>query len=87
MSRTEIRQLVDALGGMLAILRDADPNDKLEIYRELGLKLNYNHESRTVTVESNPRPQVGVLVVSGGGVDHYAHVLHRRRDLESGVSA
>lgn len=67
MSRNEIRELVDALGGLLAILRAADPGDKLEVYRELGLKLNYNHETEEVTAETNLRPQVGVLVVSGGG--------------------
>lgn len=37
MSPTEIRQLVDALSGLLARLCAADPNDELEIYRELGL--------------------------------------------------
>jgi hypothetical protein len=67
MNRNEIRQLVDALGGLLTILRAADPGGKLEVYRELGLKLTYNHEIQQVTAETNPRPQVGVLVVSGGG--------------------
>ncbi len=67
MSRDEIGQLVDALGGLLAILRVAEPGDKLEVYRELGLKLTYNHHDHAVTVETNPRPCVGVLSVSGGG--------------------
>ncbi len=35
MSREEIRQMVDCLGGLLAILRSADPADKLETYRHL----------------------------------------------------
>ncbi len=69
MSRDGIRQLVDALGGLLAILRVADPGDKLEVYRELGLKLNYNHETEEVTAYANPQPQVGVLSVSGGGLE------------------
>ncbi|WUA11165.1 hypothetical protein OG225_16840 [Nocardia sp. NBC_01377] len=67
MNRNEIRQLVDALGGLLTILCAADPGDKLEVYRELGLKLTYDHETQQVTAETKPRPQVGVLVVSGGG--------------------
>ncbi|MGW4774435.1 hypothetical protein ACWEO2_41185 [Nocardia sp. NPDC004278] len=45
-----------ALGGILAILQAADPGDKLEVYRELGLKLTYNHDDHAVTAETNPRP-------------------------------
>ncbi|RDI60505.1 hypothetical protein [Nocardia pseudobrasiliensis] len=67
MSREEIRLLVDSFGGLLSILRSADPADKLEIYRQLGLKLTYNHETRVVAAETTPNPPVGVLVVSGGG--------------------
>ncbi|WP_228000446.1 hypothetical protein [Nocardia australiensis] len=81
MSRDEIRQLVDTLGGILAILRAADPGDKLEVYRELGLKLTYNHDDHMVVAETNPLPRVGVLPVSGGGCDHYAHALRAEKLL------
>ncbi|MEV4235255.1 MULTISPECIES: hypothetical protein [unclassified Nocardia] len=84
MSRDEIRQLVDALGGILAILRAADPGDKLEVYRELGLKLTYNHYDHAVTAETNPRPGVGVLSVSGEGIDQYANLLQHRKLLVIG---
>ena len=69
MSRAEINQLVDMLGGLLAVLRAADPRDKFEVYRELGLKLAYNHTTGEIMAEANPRPQVGVLSVSGGGLE------------------
>lgn len=66
MSREEIRTLVDTLGGLLRILRSADPADKAEVYRQLGLRLTFDHETKTVPAESRPAPPVGVLVVSEG---------------------
>ncbi|RJO74197.1 hypothetical protein D5S18_18765 [Nocardia panacis] len=69
MSRDEIRQLVDSVGGLLTVLRSADPADKLEVYRQLGLKLTYDHKKRAVLAEAGPKPPVGVLVVSGGGLE------------------
>ncbi|MFE9577053.1 hypothetical protein ACFYO1_11765 [Nocardia sp. NPDC006044] len=38
LSRNEIRDLMESLGGLIKILRAADPTDKLEDYRQLGLK-------------------------------------------------
>ncbi|WP_077062424.1 recombinase family protein [Streptomyces sp. MP131-18] len=69
MSRQEIRDLVDALGGLLNALRQADPADKAEVYRHPGLRLNYDHEKQEVLAESRPAPRVGVLVVSEGGLE------------------
>ncbi len=69
LSRAEIRRIVDELGGMLAVLRAAEPGDKLEVYRELGLELTYDHENSVVTAGFNPQPSVGVLTVSGGGLE------------------
>ncbi|MGC4755462.1 hypothetical protein [Micromonospora trifolii] len=48
MSRAEITTLVDALGDITAALRDADPADKAEVYRQLGLRLNYQRGTQTV---------------------------------------
>ncbi len=45
LSRNEIRDLVKSFGGLIKILRAADPTDKLEVYRQLGLKMTYNHET------------------------------------------
>ncbi len=68
MSREEIRGLVDALGGLLSVLHRTDPADKAEGYRQLGLRLTYDHETQTVLAESRPTP-VGVLCVSEGGLE------------------
>ncbi|MEU7650776.1 hypothetical protein AB0C41_02070 [Micromonospora taraxaci] len=48
MSRAEITTLVNALGDITTVLRDADPTDKAEVYRQLGLRLNYQPETQTV---------------------------------------
>ncbi|MEU5789531.1 hypothetical protein ABZ754_17590 [Micromonospora purpureochromogenes] len=40
MSRAEITTLVTALGEITTVLRDADPVDKAEVYRQLGLRLH-----------------------------------------------
>ncbi|MFE6923360.1 recombinase family protein [Nocardia sp. NPDC057663] len=52
MTRQQIRSLVDSLGGLLNILRRADPTDKHHVYRELGLKLYFNENTRTVIAEA-----------------------------------
>ncbi|WP_322753844.1 recombinase family protein [Frankia sp. Cas3] len=69
LTRQQIKDLVDGLGGLLAILRDADPADKAEVYRELGLKLTYDHETETVMAEASPRSSVCVVSVSEGGLE------------------
>jgi hypothetical protein len=66
MSTDEIKAIVDALGGLLSVLREADPTDKAEAYRHLGLRLTYDHETQTVLAESRPTPSMGVVVVSEG---------------------
>jgi site-specific DNA recombinase len=40
LSRQEIADLINRLGDTVAILRRADPQDKAEVYRHLGLHLN-----------------------------------------------
>jgi site-specific DNA recombinase len=65
----EVKQLVDDLGDLLEILQGADAGEKCEIYRDLGLRLTYNKKTRAAAVEAQPRPPVGVLSVSGGGLE------------------
>ncbi len=68
LSRTEIKNVIDALDGLLAILGRADPADKADVYRQLGLRLTYDHQTQTVLAESRPAPD-GVLIVSEGGLE------------------
>jgi hypothetical protein len=42
MSEAEIKAIVDRLADLAHVLADADPNDKSEIFRQLGLRLTYH---------------------------------------------
>jgi hypothetical protein len=44
LTRDQIAALVATVGDALAVLRDADPADKAEVYRQLGLRLTYHPE-------------------------------------------
>jgi DNA invertase Pin-like site-specific DNA recombinase len=59
----QVRALVEALRDVVATLGDADPADKTELYRALGVTLSYSPDG-LVTVEARPR---GVNVRVGGG--------------------
>ena len=41
MTEAEIKAVVDKLADIAAVLHDADPDDKAEVFRQLGLKLTY----------------------------------------------
>jgi hypothetical protein len=69
LSEQEIEELINALGGMLAVLADADAADKAEAYRQLGLQLTYDLTSHTVLAEASPRRPVCAVSVSEGGLE------------------
>ncbi|MDI5964116.1 hypothetical protein [Streptantibioticus silvisoli] len=80
MSRDEIREVVEALGGLLKVLRSADAADVAEVYRQLGLTLTYDHETQKVLAETQPAPMC-LMVVSEDRHAHYAHALNQRTTL------
>jgi site-specific DNA recombinase len=51
MSETEIKTIVDKLADIARVLHDADPDDKAEIFRQLGLKLTYHPGRRLVQAQ------------------------------------
>ncbi|WP_026189944.1 hypothetical protein [Salinispora mooreana] len=67
LTRAEITALVTALGDIAAVLRDADPADKAKVYRQLGLRLNYQPETQTVRAEVNLSAHRGEMVCVRGG--------------------
>jgi site-specific DNA recombinase len=42
MSEAEIKAVADKLADVARVLRAADPDDKAEIFRQLGLRLTYH---------------------------------------------
>jgi site-specific DNA recombinase len=53
MSREEITALVNEIADAIAVLREADPDDKAELYRQLGVRLTYHPETQTVSVQAH----------------------------------
>jgi site-specific DNA recombinase len=63
LTKSQVRALVAGLRDIVSTLADADPEDKAELYRELGVTLTYSPDGR-VNVQVLPR---GVNVRVGGG--------------------
>ena len=62
LSEELISTIIDELGGLVEALREAAPEDKLEVYRNLDLRLTYNAENRTVRAEIDLAAHRGDLV-------------------------
>lgn len=58
---TELRGLIEGLGDMVAVLTNADPKQRAELYEALGLRLTWHPEDKRVLVEAQP-----ARVLAGG---------------------
>jgi hypothetical protein len=67
MSEAEIEAIVDRLANLARALADADPNDKSEIFRQLGLRLTYHPASGLVEAQVMPAECVFFEGVRGPG--------------------
>jgi site-specific DNA recombinase len=56
MTTDEIQTLVEALGNIQTVLADADPQDKAEVYRQLGMQLTYEPGKQLVRAEVTLNP-------------------------------
>jgi site-specific DNA recombinase len=80
MSEEEITAIVDKFAELAQVLRDADPNDKAEIFRQLGLKLTY-HPGRQLVKAQVEGPYWYSDSVRGGTRSRARVVHHRTGDL------
>ena len=69
LTKNQVRALVAGLRDIVSTLADADPEDRAELYRELGVNLTYSPDGR-VNVQVLPR---GVNVRVGGGLERSLH--------------
>jgi hypothetical protein len=53
MTSQQLNDLVNALGDIIATLAEADPTDKADVYRRLGLRLTYDPHAQTVRAEAD----------------------------------
>ncbi|HEY3260299.1 MAG TPA: hypothetical protein VGJ95_08525 [Pseudonocardiaceae bacterium] len=51
LTEEQLTRILEELGDLTAAIRDAAPEQKLEVYRNLGLRLTYHPESQTVRAE------------------------------------
>jgi DNA invertase Pin-like site-specific DNA recombinase len=65
MSRAEVEDMLAALRDVALVLGDADPDEKAELYRDLGLDLVYDGSARRVSASLNADHVVGVRVRGG----------------------
>jgi hypothetical protein len=54
MSRDQIADLVKELGGLVAVLPEADPGERSAIYQQLGLRLVYHPQEQAVRIQAQP---------------------------------
>ena len=74
LTSSQVRALVDALRDIVTVLAEADPQDKADLYGELGVNLTYHPEGR---VQSRCI-RVGLTFVSEGGLQPQVHATHGR---------
>ena len=64
LSPSEITAIAEALGGLIRVLEGARPEDRAEVYRQLGVSLAYDPAGRQVRVRAD-LPRVGCGVEGG----------------------
>jgi hypothetical protein len=70
MTREQVNYIVTTLTDLTAMIQNADPRDKTEIYNGLGLRLTYHPGRAAVLAEAQPtHPAVCVKKVSKGGLE------------------
>ncbi|MCP2323321.1 hypothetical protein HDA40_001828 [Hamadaea flava] len=68
MTAEDIASLIDGLGNIAAALEEAEPEDKLDLYRSMRLKLTYVAETQTVHAEIDLGEHRWDLVGVRGGI-------------------
>jgi hypothetical protein len=75
MSEAEIKAIADRLADLARVLADADPNDKSQIFRQLGLRLTYHPGRELVKAQVMPAECGFFESVRGGTSPKYPYLL------------
>jgi len=86
MTEAEIKAIVDKFADIAAVLHDADPDDKAEVFRQLGLRLTY-HPGRQLVEAEVEIPQHWQSDSVRGGTRSPLVVVHPRTGDLSPVQA
>jgi DNA invertase Pin-like site-specific DNA recombinase len=77
MTAEEINTLVETMSGIATVLRRADPTDKAEVYRELGIKLTYTPGLRLIQAETSPSRSCTKVCPEGNTRDIHTVIASR----------
>jgi hypothetical protein len=69
MTEAEIKAIVDKVADIAAVLAEADPDDKAEMFRQLALKLPTIGQTASPSSDRG-NPGIGKSMVSEGGLEH-----------------
>ena len=67
LTEPQIRNIIQALGDLTTVIKEADPVDKARIYSGLALRLTYQPSKQTVRAEVNLDSHAGGAMVSVRG--------------------
>ncbi|WP_261574775.1 hypothetical protein [Frankia gtarii] len=79
MTEQDIIDMVTAMGDVVAVLTEADPADKAEIYSQLGLQLTYQPGAHRVIAEAQPQAIMYKRECPRGDSNHYPTTGHPLR--------
>ena len=66
LTRDQIAALVEQMASLAALLDQADPPDRAEVYQQLDLRLTYQNDKRLVVAETRPNQAYTKNGVRGG---------------------
>ncbi len=67
MTAAEIRDLVERMQGIVAILQSASTEDRRRVYEAAQLSITYDHQGKRAKLHASPDPEVWSSVRVGGG--------------------
>ncbi len=67
MTASEIRELVERMQGIIAILQSASTEDRRRVYEAAQLSIIYDHSRKRAKLHASPDPEVWSSVRVGGG--------------------
>jgi hypothetical protein len=85
MSEAQIQTIVEALGGLLGLLRNAEPSDRAEIYTRVGLQMTYQPGSETVLAQVTSKSFDGVVYVCPRSNTRDIHTVIASREMACGT--
>ena len=69
MTADDIRDIVNRMNGIVAILQSANAEDRRKVYEAANLTITYDHNRKTAKLHASPNPGPWSSVRVGGGLE------------------